>query len=161
MAAGHHLIAALLCTLLATPALAEKGGDHGNGHGKEHGQGQGHGKPEKHGHGERGQGKDHGGKGHGGRDDARRPEPVQREVIVNYFQAQPLRPAALPPGIAKKIRPGHALPPEFVYQPAPVVLVQQVPACRNGWECILVGTDMLILDAVHRTVAEVVSGVVR
>ena len=158
MALGRHLIAAFLCALLATPALAEKGGDHGNGHGKEHGQG--HGKPEKHGKQDRGEhgreGRDHGGRGHGGR-----PEPVQREVVINYFQSQPMRPAALPPGIAKKIRPGYALPPEVVYQPAPVVLVQQVPACRNGWECILVGTDMLILDAVHRTVAEVVSGVVR
>jgi hypothetical protein len=175
MARGRYLIAAILCSLLATPALADRDG---------HGRGNGHGKHDKHDRHDR---HDRQERRHGqGRPvvihehhyhSAPPPviverrvvpvapryvmAPVHREVIYNYFYAQPVAPVGLPPGIAKKIRKGHRLPPEVVYQPVPVALVQQVPACMNGWQCILAGADMLILDAVHGTVHDVIRNVVR
>ena len=86
---------------------------------------------------------------------------VERRVVYDYFAVEHYRPVGLPPGIAKKIRRGHPLPAEVIYQPVPVALVQRVPACMNGWQCIMAGADMLILDAVHGTVHDIIRGVVR
>lgn len=84
-----------------------------------------------------------------------------RTVIQNYFVANPVGASSLPPGIAKNLARGKPLPPGIAKKQAPAALVQQVPACRNGWECILVGVDLLILDAAHGVVRDIVRNVVR
>ena len=84
-----------------------------------------------------------------------------RTVIQNYFVANPVGASALPPGIAKNLARGKPLPPGIAKKQAPAALVQQIPACRSGWECILAGTDMLILDAVHGVVSDIIRNVVR
>jgi len=162
--------AALAALLAATPALAEKpdwaGGGNGGGHGKGngHGQapafmdegGQGHGKgqgKEKH----KGGGQEHGGKG-GARTVITHTEV---DVIRQYFVSYPVGVSSLPPGISKKLARGKPLPPGIAKKMAPIELRQRVPACMNGWECILAGADMLILDAVHGTIADIVRNVVR
>ncbi|AIB11042.1 hypothetical protein ABAZ39_03205 [Azospirillum argentinense] len=82
-------------------------------------------------------------------------------IIRDYFVAHPVGTTALPPGIAKKLARGQPLPPGIAKKMAPVDLRQRVPVCMSGWECILAGADMLILDAVHGTIADIVRGVVR
>ena len=82
-------------------------------------------------------------------------------IIRDYFVAHPVGATALPPGIARKLERGRPLPPGIAKKVAPVELRQRVPVCMNGWECILAGADMLILDAVHGTIADIVRGVVR
>ncbi|OYD80633.1 hypothetical protein CHT98_30215 [Azospirillum brasilense] len=82
-------------------------------------------------------------------------------IIRDYFSAHPVGATALPPGIAKKLARGQPLPPGIAKKVAPIELRQRVPMCMNGWECILAGADMLILDAVHGTIADIVRGVVR
>ncbi|HYG87368.1 MAG TPA: anti-virulence regulator CigR family protein [Azospirillum sp.] len=152
---GHTWIAAVLVLAVALgagPALAEKGG-HGKGHGNPHGgeagvQDEGGGPP---------------GKGRTGGKDASSVVVTsgERTVIQNYFIANPVGVSSLPPGIAKNLARGKPLPPGIAKQQAPYALVQQVPACRSGWECIVVGADLLILDAVHSVVRDIVRGVVR
>ncbi len=82
-------------------------------------------------------------------------------VIRTYFVDHPVGASALPPGIAKNLARGKPLPPGIAKKMAPVELRQRVPVCMNGWECILAGADMLILDAVHGTIADIVRNVVR
>lgn len=82
-------------------------------------------------------------------------------VVRQYFSAYPVQTAPLPPGIAKKLARGKPLPPGIAKKIAPIELRQQIPLCMNGWECILAGADMLILDAVHGTIRDIVRGVVR
>ncbi|MBP2311158.1 anti-virulence regulator CigR family protein [Azospirillum soli] len=160
--------AALAALLLAGPALAEKpdwaGGGHGGGHGKGHGQGPavmddggpGHGP----GRGNGGQGKEkHKGNGPGG--GATVVTRTDVDVIRQYFVSYPVGVSSLPPGIAKNLARGKPLPPGIAKKMAPIELRQRVPACMNGWECILAGADMLILDAVHGTIADIIRGVVR
>ncbi len=147
--------AALAALLLAGPALAEKpdwaGGGQGGGHGAGHGK-------EKHRENGKGNGNGNGNGSGGGAVTVTR---TDVEVIRQYFVGHPVGVSSLPPGIAKKLARGKPLPPGIAKTMAPIELRQRVPACMNGWECILAGADMLILDAVHGTIADIVRGVVR
>lgn len=158
-----------LVTALATtvPAWADKpdwaGGGQGGGHGKGYGaasvddSGPGNGHGNGHGKGQ-GSGKREGG-GPGGSTVVVSHSDVN--VIRTYFVDHPVGASALPPGIAKNLARGKPLPPGIAKKMAPVELRQRVPVCMNGWECILAGADMLILDAVHGTIADIVRNVVR
>lgn len=153
----------LAVALAAGPALAEKGG-HGKGHGNPHEAGPGGGPPWADGVDQDGPpGK--ASKPGKGKDEAGGAGIVittsDRTVIQNYFIANPVGVSPLPPGIAKNVARGKPLPPGIAKKQAPPALIQQVPACRSGWECILLGADLLILDAVHGVVRDVVRNVVR
>ncbi|WP_448207616.1 anti-virulence regulator CigR family protein [Azospirillum sp. sgz302134] len=169
---GRAALALVAVLAVASPALAEKpdwaGGGHGNGggHGKGHGQGPawtddadpgaGHGKGQ--GPGKSGQ---HGGQQGGGPGGAVVVSRTDVTVIRDYFASNPVGASALPPGVAKNLARGKPLPPGIAKKMAPIELRQRVPVCMNGWECILAGVDMLILDAVHGTIADIVRNVVR
>ncbi|WP_145702600.1 anti-virulence regulator CigR family protein [Azospirillum baldaniorum] len=152
--AALALLAVLSITNPATgPALADKpdwAGGPGGGHGKPQGG------PSYESQGSESQGRDSKGRASGG--SVSRGEVT---IIRDYFVAHPVGVTALPPGIAKKLARGQPLPPGIAKKVAPVDLRQRVPVCMNGWECILAGADMLILDAVHGTIADIVRGVVR
>lgn len=184
---GRAALALLAALAVATPAMAEKpdwaggghgggqgggqGGGAGGGHGKGHGQGpawaddadpgngrgNGHGKAQG---GNQGGGKRSGG-GPGGSGSATVVTRTDVDVIRTYFVDHPVGTSALPPGIAKNLARGKPLPPGIAKKMAPIELRQRVPVCMNGWECILAGADMLILDAVHGTIADIVRNVVR
>ncbi|WP_188262597.1 anti-virulence regulator CigR family protein [Azospirillum tabaci] len=150
---GRASLALLAVLCIATPALADKpdwAGGPGGGHGKP----QGEPSYDSKGHDSRGQGS----KKHDSRGSVSRGEVT---IIRDYFSAHPVGATALPPGIAKKLARGQPLPPGIAKKVAPIELRQRVPMCMNGWECILAGADMLILDAVHGTIADIVRGVVR
>ncbi|MBK3733425.1 hypothetical protein GAY29_09920 [Azospirillum brasilense] len=147
---GRAALALLAMLSVASPALADKpdwAGGPGAGHGGGHGGGPGG-----------GHGKAQGETPRGSRGAVSRGEAT---IIRDYFVAHPVGTTALPPGIAKKLARGQPLPPGIAKKMAPVELRQRVPVCMNGWECILAGADMLILDAVHGTIADIVRGVVR
>ncbi|WP_349593263.1 anti-virulence regulator CigR family protein [Azospirillum argentinense] len=145
---GRAALALLAVLCITGPALADKpdwAGGPGGGHGKPQGG------PSYESHG-----RDSNGRASGGA--------VSRgevTIIRDYFVAHPVGTTALPPGIAKKLARGQPLPPGIAKKMAPVELRQRVPVCMNGWECILAGADMLILDAVHGTIADIIRGVVR
>ncbi|MBP2294843.1 anti-virulence regulator CigR family protein [Azospirillum rugosum] len=159
---------ALLASLaVASPALADKpdwaGGGQGGGHGKGHGAasaddtGPGNGHGSGHGKGQGGGKRESGGPGGSTVVVSR----TDVNVIRTYFVDHPVGASALPPGIAKNLARGKPLPPGIAKKMAPIELRQRVPVCMNGWECILAGADMLILDAVHGTIADIVRNVVR
>ncbi|HYH22427.1 MAG TPA: anti-virulence regulator CigR family protein [Azospirillum sp.] len=145
---GGLMAAVLLLALGATPAFAEKGG---HGHAAEHGGGHaGHDKG----------GKEKGGKDKGG-DAAVTVRTGDRTLIQNYFTANPVGVSPLPPGIARNVARGKPLPPGIARKQAPAALVAQLPYCAGGLECIVLGADLLILDAVNGLIRDVVRGVVR
>ena len=166
---GYTRVAAVLglaVMLGAGPALAEKGGN-GKGHGNPHDTGSGGGPGWQDDGGSppgKGNKQDKGnkqGKGGTGAGPAVVVTTSDRTLIHNYFIANPVGVSALPPGIAKNVARGKPLPPGIAKKQAPYALVQQVPACRSGLECIVLGADMLILDAVHGVVRDIVRNVVR
>ncbi len=151
----HRLILAVLAGLLAaSPALADRGGrDHDDDRGPP-GWDRGHGRDWDHGRGH--------GWGHGRHDDDwRRGPPV---VVVppppppRVVYAPPPRVYYLDPYPSYPIVIGRPLPRGIRYHPVPMMVMQQMPVCRSGVECIMVGTDMLILDAVHGVVRDIVYG---
>lgn len=152
----HRLLLAVLAGLLAaSPALADRGGrnhddrrgspgwDRGHGHGRDRGwdrdwdRGRGHGR--------------HDGRRHGSVVVV--PPPPPRVVY-----APPPRVYYLAPYPRYPIVIGKPLPRGIRYHRPPVVVMQQMPVCRSGVECIMVGTDMLILDAVHGAVRDIIYG---
>ncbi|HEY0833558.1 MAG TPA: anti-virulence regulator CigR family protein [Azospirillum sp.] len=139
---GGLVAAVLLLALGATPALAEKGG---HGHGAEHGGGHA--------------GKDKGDKGKGS-DAAVTVGVGDRTLIQNYFVANPVGVSSLPPGIAKKVARGKPLPPGIAKKQVPAQLGMQLPYCAGALECVILGADLLILDAVNGIIRDVVRGVV-
>lgn len=153
---GGAVLALAAALAVAGPALAEKpdwaGGGHGGGHGKGHGNGHGSGATIE------GPGRGSGGGPGGGVTVVSR---TDVDVIRTYFIDHPVGVSSLPPGIAKNLARGKPLPPGIAKKMAPIELRQRVPVCMSGWECILAGADMLILDAVHGTIADIVRNVVR
>lgn len=149
---GGLVAAVLLLALGATPALAEKGG---HGHGMEHGGG--HAGHEKDG---KDNGKDRGGKDKGG-DAAVIVRTGDRTLIQNYFVTNPVGVSSLPQGIAKNVARGKPLPPGIAKKQVPTQLAMQLPYCTGALECVILGADLLILDAVNGLIRDVVRGVVR
>jgi hypothetical protein len=150
--------------LSVASALAEKpdwAGGGRTGHGShDAGERQGHGRSNEHrGKPEHGKPENDGLGRRAGREGRFAPDEVV--VVRRYFDDYPAHPAALPPGIAKKLARGKPLPPGIAKQLAPIELRQRIPLCMSGWECVLAGTDLLILDAVHGTIRDVLRGVVR
>ncbi|WP_353857727.1 anti-virulence regulator CigR family protein [Azospirillum formosense] len=157
---GRAALALLAVLSITGPALADKpdwAGGQGGGHDGSQGGGPGggHGKPQG------GPSYDSKGRDSKGNDSRGSVSRGEATIIRDYFVAHPVGATALPPGIARKLERGRPLPPGIAKKVAPVALRQRVPVCMNGWECILAGADMLILDAVHGTIADIVRGVVR
>ena len=149
---GRAVLARVTALAVAGPALAEKPDWAGGGHGKGHGNGQANGGNVE------GAGRGSGGGPGGGVTIVSR---TDVDVIRTYFVDHPVGVSSLPPGIAKNLARGKPLPPGIAKKMAPIELRRRVPVCMNGWECILAGADMLILDAVHGTIADIVRNVVR
>jgi Predicted membrane protein len=163
---GHAVLALVTALAVAGPALAEKPDWAGGGHGKGHGNGQGSawtddGDSGGHGKGQGGGKRNGGGSGGGSGGGVTVVSRTDVDVIRTYFVDHPVGVSSLPPGIAKNLARGKPLPPGIAKKMAPIELRQRVPVCMNGWECILAGADMLILDAVHGTIADIVRNVVR
>ena len=85
---------------------------------------------------------------------------LERRQIVQYYQDRPLSTKRLPPGIAKNLARGKPLPPGIAKKFLPEDLNATLPA-RPGYERIIVGSDVLLIDAATQVVADVLRGVLR
>jgi hypothetical protein len=85
---------------------------------------------------------------------------TERDAIVSYFQAHPTAPQQLPPGIAKKVARGKPLPPGIAKKSLPQDLNAALPA-RAGYERVVVGSDVLLVDTATQLVADVLHSVLR
>ena len=85
---------------------------------------------------------------------------TERDAIVSYFQAHPTTPQRLPPGIAKQVARGKPLPPGIAKRTLPQDLDAALPA-RSGYERVVVGADVLLVDTATQLVADVLHSVLR
>jgi len=83
---------------------------------------------------------------------------IERHEIVQYFQARPVATKRLPPGIAKNLARGKPLPPGIAKKFLPQDLNASLPA-HPGYERIIVGSDVLLIDAATQVVADILRGV--
>lgn len=83
---------------------------------------------------------------------------VERQLIRDYFHDQPVPAEALPPGIAKNLARGKPLPPGIAKRFLPDGLVSQLPD-RPGYERILVGDDVVLVDAATQIIVDILNDV--
>ena len=147
----HKIIPMLLATaLLASPALADKGGKgHGNGNGNSHGNGDS--QINKH----------EGGESHVIIDKS------DRVVIREYISQDYHR--SCPPGLAKKnngcLPPGQAKkhyvigqPLAYgIWQPVPHSLLVQLHPVPQGYEYVMVDRDVLLISAATHHVVDAIT----
>ena len=85
---------------------------------------------------------------------------LERHQIVQYYQTRAVAPKRLPPGIAKNLARGKPLPPGIAKKFLPQDLDATLPA-RPGYERIVVGSDVLLIDAATLVVTDILRGVLR
>lgn len=89
-----------------------------------------------------------------------------RVLIQDYYRSNP---SSLPPGLAKKgalprgepkqlERNGH-LPPGIDKQSLPPELVRQLPPLPRGYDRMIVGADIVLVEVSTQTVVDVLHGV--
>ena len=153
----------VICAVLAFPAYAQKGGDHGNS-------GKGH-----------GNGSDNRSDNRGGPSNQDNRGPAQqgfagqgsgpfvivdhdRSTVTSYYRDEFAR-GNCPPGLAKKdngcLPPGQAkkrwvvgqpLPPAVVYYPLPQPLYTRLTPPPPGYEYVRVDDDVLLMQTANRSV---------
>lgn len=83
-----------------------------------------------------------------------------RTTITRYFQQHPQPAAALPPGIAKNVARGKPIPPGIAKRGVPGELSGRL-RIPTGYELQTVGTDVVLIEAGTRIIAEVLKDVLR
>lgn len=67
---------------------------------------------------------------------------------------------SLPPGIAKNLARGKPLPPGIGKQVLPLALRRALPPARDGYERIVVGGKVLLVEIATRVIHDVLSDVI-
>jgi hypothetical protein len=86
--------------------------------------------------------------------------PQERDVINTYFDRHSYGAQWLPPGIAKNLARGKPLPPGIAKKQLPGDLLAGLPR-RSGYDYVLAGTDVLLVEVATNVVADILRGVVR
>ena len=67
---------------------------------------------------------------------------------------------ALPPGIAKNLERGKSLPPGIAKQSLPAELVRQLPPVPDGYERIIVGGKVLLVEIATQVIHDILTDVI-
>jgi hypothetical protein len=86
--------------------------------------------------------------------------PQERDVINTYFDRHSYGVQRLPPGIAKNLARGKPLPPGIAKKQLPGDLLAGLPR-HPGYDYVLAGTDVLLVEIATNVVTDVLRGVVR
>jgi hypothetical protein len=168
------LIASIATALVATPVMADKGGqgkgggkpDKGASYGKGHGGGQGGGQGNKGGNPGKGGGQGNAAsKGKG----SKKFETSDRSVIQSYYRDEYSRSGNCPPGLAKKnngcMPPGQArkwnvgstLPSDIYIEPLPPALRSTLVVPMPGYDYGYVGGEVILFGVSDRIVVDFVA----
>jgi len=84
---------------------------------------------------------------------------TEQNLIMQYFQQHKVGSKRLPPGIAKNLARGKPLPPGIAKRFLPQDLETTLPA-RSGYERVIAGSDVLLIDAATQVVTDILRAVV-
>ena len=93
---------------------------------------------------------------------------VERQIIGEYFHKHGHssgkkgkgKPRGLPPGIAKNLQRGKPLPPGIAKQHFPVGLIDLLPPAPRGFERIIVGAKIILVEVATQIIHDVLVDVV-
>ena len=90
---------------------------------------------------------------------------VERQIIAEYFHKHGHssgkkakgkgKPRGLPPGIAKNLQRGKPLPPGIAKQHFPVGLIDLLPTAPRGFERIIVGGKIILVEVATQIIHDV------
>jgi hypothetical protein len=83
-----------------------------------------------------------------------------RDTIGGYFDQHRYGAQRLPPGIAKNLARGKPLPPGIAKKQLPGNLVAGLPR-RPGYDYVMAGSDVLLVEVATRVVTDILRDVVR
>jgi hypothetical protein len=90
----------------------------------------------------------------------------ERRIIQDYFQPYRTGTKGLPPGLAKRdtlppglAKRGGALPPGLAAKALPGDLRGRLPTRDDRWRRVIVGSDVLLIDAVSDLIVDVIRDV--
>jgi len=83
-----------------------------------------------------------------------------RNAVQRYFESHSVVPDHLPPGIAKNLARGKPLPPGIAKKVLPGELLAELPP-RSGYDYVLVGADVLLVDMATHIVADILRDAIR
>lgn len=84
----------------------------------------------------------------------------ERNAIEGYFVQHPASPQRLPPGIAKNLARGKPLPPGIAKKALPGRLVSALPP-RPGYQYVMAGSDVLLVEVATQVVTDILRNVAR
>ena len=94
---------------------------------------------------------------------------VERQIIAEYFHKHGHssrkgkgkgKPRGLPPGIAKNLRHGKPLPPGIAKQYFPAGLIDRLPPAPRGFERIIVGGKIILVEVATQIIHDVLTDAV-
>lgn len=95
---------------------------------------------------------------------------IERQIIAEYFHKHGHssakkakgkgKPRGLPPGIAKNLKRGKPLPPGIAKQHFPVGLIDLLPTAPRGFERIIVGGKIILVEVATQIIHDVLIDVV-
>ncbi|MGE5537249.1 MAG: anti-virulence regulator CigR family protein [Gemmatimonas sp.] len=85
---------------------------------------------------------------------------AERATIGQYFEQHRYGMQPLPPGIAKNVARGKPLPPGIAKKALPGDLAAALPR-RAGYDYVVAGSDVLLVEVATNVVTDVLRGVVR
>jgi hypothetical protein len=88
---------------------------------------------------------------------------IERQMITEYFHKHGHssgtkghgKPRGLPPGIAKNLRRGKPLPPGIAKQHLPTGLISMLPPAPRGFERIIVGGKIILVEVATQIIHDV------
>ncbi len=86
--------------------------------------------------------------------------PAERSTIQDYFSRSKQKADRLPPGIAKNVGRGKPLPPGIAKKALPQDLLRRLPA-RDGYDRVIIGSDILLIELATGVVVDALRGVLR
>ena len=92
---------------------------------------------------------------------------LEISVIRDYFEAgdrdgrkKRNNGRSLPPGIAKNLERGKSLPPGIAKQTLPADLASQLPPPPDGYERVIAGSKVLLVDIATQVIHDVLTDVI-
>ncbi len=85
-----------------------------------------------------------------------------RAIIGDYYRAAPGGgPKSMPPGHAKQLARNGTLPPGIAKKQLPGDLIGRLPPVPRGYDRVIIGSDVVLVQISTNTIMDVIQGIVR
>lgn len=84
-----------------------------------------------------------------------------RAIITDYYRSAGGGPKSMPPGHAKQLARNGTLPPGIAKKQMPGDLIGRLPPVPRGYDRVIIGSDVVLIQISTNTIMDIIQGVVR